>query len=248
MSKKRLRIFAGPNGSGKSTIYKYISEHVGCPYFVNADEIHKSLSENGVLNFDKYAIVVETGQFIEALQNSSWIKYIRNISELSDSINVEKNKLYIEPKFIDGYFAAFISDFIRNNMLNIVHQFTIETVLSDDRKLEYIKLAKNLGYRIYLYFVSTKDVMINVKRVSQRVELGGHNVPEEKIKKRYTKSLQNLHNTIKLCDRAYLFDNSSESWILLAELDEDRLILHEDVIPAWLNDNLLNKMDISSYE
>lgn len=104
--------------------------------------------------------------------------------------------------------------------------------------------AKKLGYRIYLYFVSTKDVQINIKRVAQRVLQGGHDVPTEKIEKRYIKSLENLYDTIKLCDRAYLFDNSEEEWIYLAEFDQGKLILHEDNIPAWLNDNLLSKMII----
>ena len=48
MSKKRLRIFAGPNGSGKSTIFSAVDKKVGCKYFVNADEIYKSLSETDV--------------------------------------------------------------------------------------------------------------------------------------------------------------------------------------------------------
>jgi len=39
----------------------------------------------------------------------------------------------------------------------IVEEFTMETVMSDARKLDYFKLAKSLGYRLYVYFVSTKD-------------------------------------------------------------------------------------------
>ena len=54
MPNKRLRIFAGPNGSGKSTIFKHINNTVGCPYFVNADEIQKDLYQKGLVNFDKY--------------------------------------------------------------------------------------------------------------------------------------------------------------------------------------------------
>ena len=48
MASKRLRIFAGPNGSGKSTIFAYIDKKIGCPYFVNADEISKDLTQKGV--------------------------------------------------------------------------------------------------------------------------------------------------------------------------------------------------------
>lgn len=85
------------------------------------------------------------------------------------------------PVLIDSYFAAFIAEFLRLKMLNIVEAFTVETVMSDESELEYIRLAKSMGYRIYLYFVSTKDVEINIGRVRFRVETGGHDVPKAKI-------------------------------------------------------------------
>ncbi|MBO5835613.1 MAG: hypothetical protein J6R12_06195 [Bacteroidales bacterium] len=244
MVSKRLRIFAGPNGSGKSTIYKYINNTIGCPYFVNADEIQKSLLQKGVIDFDKYAITIERESFIDALQKSSWVEHIVNANDIINSLEIKDNRLSVSREYVDGYFAAFVADYIRNNMLNIVQQFTIETVLSDKRKLEYIKWAKTLGYRIYLYFVSTKDVQINIERVAQRVNQGGHDVPKEKIERRYIKSLENLYDTVKLCDRAYLFDNSGETWVYLAEFDQDTLVLHESNVPAWLNDNLLSKMQV----
>ena len=243
MPAKRLRIFAGPNGSGKSTIFKHVDEKIGCPFFVNADEIQKDLSKKRMLNFDKYAITVDRESFVESLQCSSWVTHISQINSLIGSISVKNNILCVSGEFVDGYFSAFVADYIRNNMLNVVPQFTIETVLSDKRKLEYIECAKRLGYRIYLYFISTKDVQINIKRVAQRVSQGGHDVPVDKIEKRYIKSLENLYDTIKLCDRAYLFDNSGEGWVYLAEFDQDTLILHENNVPAWLNDNLLSKME-----
>lgn len=242
MSKKRLRIFAGPNGSGKSTIFQYVNKAIGCRCFVNADEIQKSLSEKGYLNFDKYTIIIDKDTFIEDFLRSSWSKIITHAAEICASIHVDANRLYVDSRMVDGYFAAFVADFVRNSMLNVVEQFTIETVLSDARKLEYIRLAKQLGYRIYLYFVSTKDVEINIKRVQQRVKSGGHNVPEEKIRKRYDKALENLFETLRLCDRAYLFDNSDEEWVWLAELDGDKLELKQDVIPDWLHTYVLSKI------
>lgn len=242
MSKKRLRIFAGPNGSGKSTIFKHVDGLIGCSSFVNADEIQKSLSEKGVLNFDKYTILVDRESFVDDFLRSSWSKKITYAEEICKSIRLENNKLYVDTQWVDGYFAAYVADFIRNNMLNIVEQFTIETVLSDSRKLDYIKFAKQLGYRIYLYFVATKDVEINVQRVKQRVQAGGHDVPEIKIRTRYYKALDNLFETLKLCDRAYLFDNSDENWTLLAELDGEKLELKQEVIPDWLNTYVLSKV------
>lgn len=238
MPKKRLRIFAGPNGSGKSTIFEHINKTIGCPFFVNADNIKASLSGKGTLNFNDYAIELDLESFLCQLKESSWAEHIVHIDELVQSAKVQKNSLSVPGELVDGYFAAFVADFIRNSMLNVVQTFTIETVLSDKRKLDYIKRAKSLGYRIYLYFVSTKDAEINVRRVAQRVSLGGHSVPDDKIRNRYARAHNNLYDTLLLCDRAFIFDNSEENWILLAELDQGNLILHSDTIPLWLHDSV----------
>lgn len=72
MSKKRLRIFAGPNGSGKSTIFSAVDKKVGCKYFVNADEIYKSLSETGCLSFDYYTILPQEDSLKEAFRTSGF--------------------------------------------------------------------------------------------------------------------------------------------------------------------------------
>lgn len=238
MPKKRLRIFAGPNGSGKSTIFEYVNKTIGCPFFVNADNIKASLSRKGTLNFNDYAIELDLDSFLYQLKKSSWAEHIVHLDKLIQGAKVQKNCLSVPAEFVDGYFAAYVADFIRSNMLNVVQTFTIETVLSDKRKLDYIKLAKSLGYRIYLYFVSTRDAEINVRRVAQRVSLGGHGVPEDKIRGRYARANDNLYDTLLLCDRAYIFDNSEENWMLLAELDQGNLILHSDTIPLWLHDSV----------
>lgn len=248
MPKKRLRIFAGPNGSGKSTIFNYIDNQIGCPYFVNADDIQKELSSKGSLNFDKYTIYVDKESFINVLCGSSWYGKIINADELVRGIKMTNNKLKVPTECVDGYFSAFVAEYIRQNMLNIVQQFTIETVLSDSRKIEYIKQAKELGYRIYLYFVSTRDVEINIKRVAQRVSLGGHDVPIDKIKKRYDKSIENLYGVLKLCDRAYIFDNSGENWKLLAEYDSGTLTINQEMVPAWFHEKVLSKLQPTSDE
>ena len=48
-------------------------------------------------------------------------------------------------------------------------------------KGELLKLSKSLGYRNYLYYISTSDPSINVSRVNNRVSFKGHDVPEDKI-------------------------------------------------------------------
>ena len=142
MSKKRLRIFAGPNGSGKSTIFSAVDKMVGCKYFVNADEIYKSLSETGCLSFDYYTILSQEDSLKEAFRASGFYDKLRSGKDIVSRLTVENNVLHVPRESVDSYFAAFIADFLRFNMLNIVRQFTIETVMSDVRKMDYIRRHK----------------------------------------------------------------------------------------------------------
>jgi predicted ABC-type ATPase len=87
--------------------------------------------------------------------------------------------------------------------------FGFETVFSHESNADFLEALKTLGYEVHLYFVCTEDPRINVNRVSNRVRLGGHNVPTDKIFERYTRALGNLVRSVGKFDRIVLFDNSS---------------------------------------
>lgn len=86
--------------------------------------------------------------------------------------------------------------------------FTMETVLSTPRNIDLLRRAKDAGYYVIGFFVLTCHPDINVQRVSERVERGGHDVPEDKIRSRYERSLKNLPLLQEICDELYVFDNS----------------------------------------
>jgi predicted ABC-type ATPase len=245
MATKRLRIFAGPNGSGKSTIYKVVNEIVQCRHFVNADIIEAELRKSGRLSFDDYIVDMKGREddFKNAFIASGLYNKTPNGRSIVESIRITtQNSLVISrPTLVDSYFAAFVAEYLRFNMLNLVESFTVETVMSDRSKLEYIRTARKMGYRIYLYFVSTKDVNINIGRVSQRIELGGHGVPEDRIRSRYIKSLDNLYEALLLSDRAYIFDNSGIGWKLLGEWNGQYLEAQEQFVPDWFVKYLVDK-------
>ena len=71
-----------------------------------------------------------------------------------------------------------------------------------------MRRARSLGFRIELFYVGTSRVEINIERVRQRVSRGGHDVPEEDIRRRYVRSLANLPAAIGLVDEAIILDNS----------------------------------------
>lgn len=112
-------------------------------------------------------------------------------------------------------------------------------------KVELLERAQREGYRTYLYYVATDSPKINIGRVRYRVSQGGHDVPEEKIRSRYERSLELLIEAIKRTNRAYIWDNSRDgrSPTLLAEITEGNdLVLHNDQIPAWFKHAVWEKI------
>jgi len=85
-----------------------------------------------------------------------------------------------------------------------------ETVMSAIDKVDYILRAKEAGFFVRLFFVSTDSPTINAKRVAKRVLNGGHDVPITKIISRYDKSIANCVALAPYVDRLYIYDNSVE--------------------------------------
>jgi hypothetical protein len=83
-----------------------------------------------------------------------------------------------------------------------------ETVFSHGSNLAFLRALKSLGYDVHLHFVCTDDPQINIDRVRNRVSLGQHSVPEEKIRERYWRTLELLSLGILDMDRTLLYDNS----------------------------------------
>lgn len=123
--------------------------------------------------------------------------------------------------------AALIATQLREYCLSNRESFTFETVLSSDRNVDLLKRAKKSGYKIYLIFVLTKDVNININRVRERVKKGGHDVPEEKIRSRYSKSLSNLSKLFKIADIIKVVDNSLDVPHMIIEVENKHVVLHE---------------------
>ncbi|MCL2826210.1 MAG: zeta toxin family protein [Eggerthellaceae bacterium] len=99
--------------------------------------------------------------------------------------------------------------------------FTFETVLSTERNLGLLSRAKAAGFHIESVFVLTIDPELNVFRVKSRELSGGHSVPPDKIRSRYTKSLARISRLLALSDVFRLVDNTAQPEILFIK-DEAR--------------------------
>ncbi len=96
--------------------------------------------------------------------------------------------------------------------------FAFETTLSGLSYVKKIKQWKQLGYKIILYYFSLPSVEMAIDRVRYRVEQGGHNIPEQDIRRRFERSQINLEDIFKpMVDTWVIFDTSSSRPELIGE-------------------------------
>ena len=232
---KRLRVFAGPNGSGKSGLFNIFKKDHDPGYFINADNLENELKTTGFIDLLAIGLKASDKELIsfnKTKEAKSLIAKSTNEGNII-SIEIKENCIVGTSKKTHSYEASFVAAFIRWLLYKEQMSFSFETVMSHISKVNEMKAAQKKGYRTYLYFICTDDSQLNVQRVADRVEKGGHNVDPKKIISRYPDTLNNLHKAIKCANRTYLFDNSGKEQILIAEIFEDILQLKTDQIPNW---------------
>lgn len=89
--------------------------------------------------------------------------------------------------------------------------FCFETVFSHESKIKLIENAKELGFIVILYVVNTGNPHLNVIRVKERVKVGGHDVPVEKILSRISRTLNNLKVALPMVDGFFIVNSSGAS-------------------------------------
>lgn len=243
MHQPRIRMFAGPNGSGKSTIKDYLTvEQIGA--YLNADELEKVLFRTHTLDLKEYHPDLSAIALVDFLHRKSKKKDHHVVPLLGCNPTIKGQSIVFQVQEVDSYLAARIIDFIRLEFLRLKISFTFETVMSHISKVEFLHDAKRHGFKTYLYYVATVDPEINIGRVHYRVKMGGHPVPEQKIRERYYRSLDLLMQAVDHADRAYIFDNSShgEKASFLAEIEHAKILKLNPIVerfPKWFVDQVL---------
>lgn len=141
--------------------------------------------------------------------------------------------------------AALKAEELREKMILEKKDFTFETVLSTDRNLLLLKKAKEQGYFVRCIYVLTENADINVARVSARQAIGGHGVPEDKIRSRYSKALALIPQLVEVCDILHVYDNTNEPFRIFKK--------RKDIYFHWENkywdfDKISNLTNINEYE
>lgn len=94
----------------------------------------------------------------------------------------------------------------------------IETTLASANWARHIPVWRSKGYAIILFYLRLPSADAAVARVQRRIATGGHPIPEDVIRRRFIRSLQNLNSIYKsIVDQWYVFDSLEDREPVLAE-------------------------------
>jgi predicted ABC-type ATPase len=90
---------------------------------------------------------------------------------------------------------------------------------------------KDRGYSIHLFYLWIHSIDIALERIAARVRMGGHNVPEDIVRRRYQKGLSNFSELYRqLTDFWAIYDDSTDTPYLIAYKEHDKLaIIDHDI-------------------
>ena len=151
------------------------------------------------------------------------MKYLPEIAGCQNYVNADLIAYGISP--LDSVAIQFDAGRL---FLNEIHKniekridFAFETTLAGRSYIKLLKKLREEGWRIVLFFLWIPDADFSRDRVRQRVQEGGHDIPDEAIYRRYPRIMNNLVNTyISLCDKVSCYDNSNPEPVLIFEQDE----------------------------
>ena len=119
-----------------------------------------------------------------------------------------------------------------NELLLADKTFSIETTLSTRSYINLVRKAQARGYEVRLLFFWLKTPELAKQRVAERVQNGGHNIPEDVIKRRYVLGIKNLFNIfIPDVDYWAIYDNSDTPRKIIAYGEkEQRCEIKEELL------------------
>jgi predicted ABC-type ATPase len=98
------------------------------------------------------------------------------------------------------------------------HNFAFETTLAGHTYVRRIPIWQAAGYTVKLFFLSLETPEEAIRRVARRVEQGGHDVPDEVIRRRFAAGVRNFREYYRdRVDYWQWIDNSGAAARLIEE-------------------------------
>jgi predicted ABC-type ATPase len=97
--------------------------------------------------------------------------------------------------------------------------FAFETTLSGRTYVPLLRRVKKAGFRLHLFYLWIPSPDLALLRIRDRVESGGHNVPERDVRRRFV-TLGNLFTLYRpLLDTLHFNNSSSDTPRLIFKVD-----------------------------
>ena len=114
-------------------------------------------------------------------------------------------------------------------LLQRKEDFGIETTLATRSLLNTVRAAQSEGYYVTVLYFWLNSPDLAVRRVKARVAAGGHNIPEDTVRRRYRVGIGYFFNDYApICDRWILADNSQVPFKVVAEGGKARPLIIKD--------------------
>ena len=125
-----------------------------------------------------------------------------------------------------------------SDLLKERRSFGVETTLSGHLHLQDVMRAKSEGWNTGLLYIGLKSPRLAVERVRLRTLSGGHDVPEEDIRRRYERSMVNLAAVYQVADAVLVCDNSSSSFKIVLIANGGEITFRAPRLPVWVSRSL----------
>lgn len=142
---------------------------------------------------------------------------------------------------LDQIKAAKIAVKLRNNYLKKGFSFNEETTLTGKTILKLIDKIKSENYKLHLFYIGVENSEIAKKRIKKRVAMGGHDIPDEIVDRRYYESIRNLEKILDKFDNVTIYDNT-EKFRLVVKIINKRIVKISDKLPDWIKNTIKNKL------
>jgi predicted ABC-type ATPase len=95
--------------------------------------------------------------------------------------------------------------------------FAFETTLAARTYARWLRDMRNDGYGVHLFYFWLRSPEVAIGRVAERVRSGGHFVPDDTIRRRYSRSVQNFLELYRPVVTTWqVYDNSNGGSRLIA--------------------------------
>jgi predicted ABC-type ATPase len=127
---------------------------------------------------------------------------------------------------------------LRRALVTRGESFVFETVFSDPvgERIAFLEEARRCGYVVVLCYIGLAGPEQSAERVAMRVSQGGHDVPDDKLRARFPRTLENLRASLLRLPHVLIYDNTDLTvpYRPVAAFHHGNMTRIQDPTPEWL--------------